>query len=276
MGLPLVPHMLSHWGLGISNRVVLAGIVSTSDVGVYALAANIGAPVAIVLAGLATGFFPLYARAATEPGARARLPAVVIVQFLLVCFVTGAAALLGPIAVRYLAPPEYFRAAGLVPWISLAYGLFGLYFVPMNAVSLIAGRTGKVWIVTAGAAVVNLVSLLVLVPGLGLVGAAVGLAAGYLVLLVGVWAYSRGPDNPVRYQWGLLARGTAVFAVIYALAVATSGDQDLVDAVVRLAWLLAVSPLLLLARVVDPQDVIRTIQAYGAEIRRRMGAEPGR
>ena len=120
LGLPLVPHILSHWGLGVSNRVILAGIVSTAEVGVYSLAANVALPVAIVLTGVATGFMPTFARAAQEPAARAALPRVVILQFLIVLAVTIIGALEGPIAVRYLAPPDYAAAAGLVPWIAVA------------------------------------------------------------------------------------------------------------------------------------------------------------
>ena len=72
----------------------------------------------------------------------------------------------------------------------------------MNAVALTAGRTRKVWRITVGAAGVNLVLVLVLTPALGLTGAAIAVTVGYLVLLVGVWLYSLGPDNPVEYWMG--------------------------------------------------------------------------
>lgn len=251
LGLPLIPHMLSHWGLGISNRVVLAGMVSTSKVGIYALAANIALPVAIVMQGMAQGFMPSFARAATSSAALAGLRRVIGVQFLLVLAITTSGALLGPIAVHHLASPAYAAAAELVPWLALGYGLLGLYFIPMNAVALTAGRTRRVWIITVGAAATNLVCLLTLVPVLGLLGAALAAPAGYLVLLVGVALFSRGADNPVRYDAGRMRRGLLVFAAVYGLAVATSGDSTLVDAGIRLAWLGCAAPLLVWARAVD-------------------------
>lgn len=251
LGLPLIPHVLSHWGLGVSNRMVLAGIVSTSQVGVYSLATNIALPVAIAMQGMGAAFMPTYARAATEEAARKGLPRVVFAQFLIALVITVIGTLIGPIAVRYLAPSEYSGAAELVPWITAGYGLLGVYFLPMNAVALTAGRTGKVWIVTLVAAGANLACLLALVPAVGLVGAAIAVTLGYLVLLVGMGLYSRGPDNPVRYEWGRMARGVLVFAAVYAVAVSTSGDRTVLDAVVRLAWLGAIPPLLVLARVVN-------------------------
>lgn len=263
VGLPLVPHVLSHWGLGISNRVVLSGIVSTSEVGIYALAANIALPVAIVMQSMGNAVMPTYARASSGATELTALRGVMIVQFLVVLAITTLGTLLGPIAVRYLAPPEYSAAAELVPWITLGYGLLGLYFLPMNAVVLTEGRTGKVWIVTLGAAGINLVCLLLLVPPLGLVGAAMSVTIGYLFLLFGVAIYSNGPGNPVRYEWGRLVRGVLVCAAIYAAAVATSDADTVMDACIRAGWFALVPAFLVWGRVID-----RSLLVAGA---RRLG-----
>jgi O-antigen/teichoic acid export membrane protein len=114
--------------------------------------------------------------------------------------------------------------------------------------------------VTKCAAALNLACLVVLVPAVGLIGAALAVTAGYFVLLVGVGLYSQGPDNPVRYEWGRCARGTAVFVTVYVAAVLSSGSANLVDAGIRLAWLLAVPPLLVLARVVDREHALAAIR----------------
>jgi O-antigen/teichoic acid export membrane protein len=265
LGLPLIPHMLSHWGLGISNRVLLAGMVSTSKVGIYALAANIALPVAIVMQGMAQGFMPSFARAATNSAALDALRRVVNLQFLLVLAFTTLGALLGPIAVRQLASPAYAGAADLVPWLALGYGLLGLYFIPMNAVALTAGRTRRVWVITLAAATTNLVCLVALVPRLGLLGAAMATPAGYLVLLAGVAIFSRGADNPVRYDAARMRRGLLVFAAVYGLAVATSGDRTLIDACIRCAWLGSAPALLVLAHVVDRDQLTST--AWGSRAR---------
>ena len=104
LGLPLVPHVLAHWGLGVSNRVVLGGMVSSAKVGIYALAANLALPVAIVMQSMGNAVMPTYARAASEPAQMAPLRKVMIVQFLAVLAIATLGSLVGPIAVRYLAP----------------------------------------------------------------------------------------------------------------------------------------------------------------------------
>ena len=120
----------------------------------------------------------------------------------------------------------------------------------MNAVSLTAGRTGHVWVFTLAAAGANLACLLLLEPRIGLKGAALAVTLGYLVLLVGVGLYSRGPDNPIRYEWGRLTRGAARFHRRLRGGDLSSGNQTFVDACIRLAWLVTVPPLLVFARVV--------------------------
>ena len=103
-----------------------------------------------------------------------------------------------------------------------------------------------------------------MVPVLGLLGAAIALPVGYLVLLVGVAIYSRGSDNPVRYEAGRMIRGLLVYAAVYALAVETSGDHTILDALIRCAWLIVVPLLLIGARVIDRDQ-------FTAGLRRLLG-----
>ena len=46
-----------------------------------------------------------------------------------------------------------------------------------------------------------------------------------------------------------------MFGAVYAVAVLTSGDEDLLDALIRLAWLVVLPVLLVVARVIDPQQL---------------------
>lgn len=265
-GLPLMPHSLAHWGLGVSNRLLLAGLVPPFQVGVYALAANIALPVAILMQGMAQGFMPAYARAATDKAALDSLPRMINVQFLLVLTIATAATLIGPIATHVLAPPAYAPAADLVPWLTGGYALLGLYFLPMNAVALTAGRTRRIWMITFVAAGTNLAAVTLLVPSLGLTGAAVAVMVGYATLLVGVGLYSRA-NNPVRYDWPLMTRAAIVFACVYVAALASSGDRTLLDAGIRTCWLVAALPLLVLARVVDRAQIAALLRTVSVRAR---------
>ena len=234
--LPLLPHTLSHWGLQLADRAVLAGLVSAASLGVYVLASTLAAPLLMVLMSLNQGFMPTYARAGTGQG-DGDLRGVVVAQIVAVAGLTLAAALLGAPLAEVLAPASYSGAGELVPWLVLGYGFLGLYFVPMNGATLAAGRSRLVWVATASAAAFNVALLYLLVPSHGVEAAAIASAAAYGLLLAGtaVWAHA-GP-NPVRYDWRRIAPALAAAAAVYALATATSPADPAVALAVHAAWL---------------------------------------
>ena len=234
---PLLPHTLSHWGLQFADRAVLAGLVSTASLGRFVLAANLSAPLLMVLIALNQGFMPAYARAATGEVGSAELRRHAVAQIVVVAGLTLAAALLGAPLAELLAPDSYAGAGALVPWIVLGYGFLGLYFVPMNGATLAAGRSRFVWVATATAAAFNVGLLYLLVPSHGVEAAAIASAAAYGVLLTGTFVWAHARPSPVRYEWRRILPALAVAALVYALATATSPQQPELALAVHAAWL---------------------------------------
>jgi O-antigen/teichoic acid export membrane protein len=231
-GLPLLPHFLGHWALQLADRSVLAGLVTADALGVYSLAANLALPTMIVVQSLNQGFMPTYARVGAGRGAHRELEPVVLLQVTLVTFVCVTAALLAPPLVSVMAPAAYAEAGSLTAWIVLGYAFLGLYYVPMNGLSLGAGITKHVWIATVAAASTNIGLLFCLVPSGGLRAAAIASSVGYAVLLCGVYVYARRPGNPVVYRWGAIGLRVAVGLAVYAAAALATPDTG--------AWGLAV------------------------------------
>jgi len=245
LGLPLVPHFLSHWALQLADRIVLAGIVSAGALGVYSLAANLALPVMILVQALNQGFMPTYARAGTESGHEENLANVVTMQATLVTLVCAGGALLAPPFVSILVPASYAGAGTLISWLVLGYGFLGLYYIPMNGASLGAGRTRFVATATLLAAATNIGLLFWLVPSGGLKFAAIASAGGYAVLLVGIFIYSRKPGNPVRYRWRTLAGIFALGGASFAGGTITTPSTGLRGLIPRGLWILALGVALL-------------------------------
>ncbi len=149
-----------------------------------------------------------------------------------------AVALLAPCLVGFAAPSAYAGAAPLIPWLALGYAFLGLYYIPMNGRSLGMGHTRFVWVATALAAGTNVGLIFVLVPAYGIEAAAIASAIGYLVLLLAVGWHSRSPLNPVRYEWRLLLRASAVVSAVYIGATLTTGTTGIVSPLLRMAWLI--------------------------------------
>jgi O-antigen/teichoic acid export membrane protein len=248
-GLPLVPHSLAYWALQVADRIVIAGIVTASALGVYSLASNLGAPVLMLVQSLNYGFMPAYARAGVDPHARGKLDELVVLQAALVSFICLACALLAPPFVERVTPASYGQAAPLIPWIALGYGFLGLYMIPMNGISLGGGRTKFVSVATLSACAVNIALLYIFVPSGGIKAAAIASALGYAALLVAVFIYAWRPENPVRYRRGRLAVVFGGVAVAYIGARLSTADSGGIPSLVeRSLWILAATPVFLAVR----------------------------
>ena len=250
-GAPLVPHSFAHWALQAADRTVIAGMVSQAALGVYSLASNLGLPVLMLVQSINYGFMPTYARAGAGAGAvdKRELEEVVVLQAAIVTFICAACALLGPPFVQLVAPSSYGHAGPLIPWIALGYGFLGLYFIPMNGISLGGGRTKFAAVTSLAAAATNIGLLYLLVPRGGIHAAAIAAALAYGVLLVAVFIYAWRPENPVRYRWLALGTIFSVVAGAYVLGRLTAPDDGgLNSLVIRFTWLLVASPIVVVAK----------------------------
>ena len=241
LGLPLVPHFLSHWALQLADRLVLAGIVTSAALGVYSFASNLALPALILVAAINQGFMPTYARAGVEHGHERSLERIVVLQTKVVALLCVTGALVASPTVSIIAPPAYAGAGPLVGWIVLGYAFLGLYYIPMNGVSLGAGRTRFAAVATLLGAATNLLLLIVWTPTGGLHAAAIASAIGYAVLLCGTFIYSRGPDNPVTYPWRELVIVLLLAVAVYGSASVTTPDAGWAGLGLRCVWIAALA-----------------------------------
>jgi O-antigen/teichoic acid export membrane protein len=187
--------------------------------------------------------------------------------------VVAAVALLGRWIVRLLAAHQFFGAHAPLPWLALAWMLYGLYHVMI----VITGRARATMRNLPAAAVgiaVNVVLLLILVPrsgaGLGITGAALALCGAYAAMLAAMRLLTRNLFA-VAFQWRRLAQLAALLG-----AVAVSGElllpsSGLSGLVLRLAWLGLIPALLLLTRFFHPQERAQAL-ALLSDARRRVAA----
>jgi O-antigen/teichoic acid export membrane protein len=129
-----------------------------------------------------------------------------------------------------LLPPTYHEAAAFIPWLALAAALLGLYFIPMNLITILAGRTRWVWVATATAALVNVILNLATIPRFGGVAASVKSALSYAVLLALLLVQAGRIHSGVRIEWGRLAIGLTIVGVIGVLDLVALPDRPVIVA----------------------------------------------
>jgi O-antigen/teichoic acid export membrane protein len=209
-GLPFVPHYLAHWGLSLSDRLVLALFVTTAALGVYSAIYQIAAVTGMVLLEVNRAFMPLYAQRTPGSPALARLArAHLTVSFIVhvVCV------LVGFLAIAIVLPEEYSSRDELYPLLALGSLLYGIYFIPMNGLTLVAGVTTRAAAISVTAFVINLALNFSLDSIWGVWGAVVGTAAGYSALA----ALALGFELRTRaIPWATVLRDHSALALAYA------------------------------------------------------------
>ncbi len=223
-GIPLLPHLVSHWVLQLADRAVLVGLVSASALGEYTLASNLALVVLVAAAGFGQSSMPSFARVASADKAYSELRPLVSQVVAVICALGLAAGLLLPGAIRLLLPAAYAPAAHLIVWLVVGFTCAGLYQIPMNAISLLTGRTRWVWVMSGSAGALNIALLYIFVPSGGVLAAAQATAVAYgvLLLLTGLYAVRLAGRD-----WLPAARAaTAVGVLAFGLAAGTFAFAD--------------------------------------------------
>ncbi len=185
--LPLVALSLFTLAQTSADRFILVRLLGLDAVAVYAAAVSLCTLPAVFHGVLGFTLFPVLARAwhAGQHAELRRLTRKAVAVFLALALPSAAAiAAAGPWLLPWLATPSFqppwpvFAAQGVAV---LAFGVYQILLYPL----LLQGRSGQVLRLAMGAALLNLLANLVLVPRLGLSGAA--LAAAVANLLVLLW-----------------------------------------------------------------------------------------
>jgi O-antigen/teichoic acid export membrane protein len=236
-GIPLLPHILAVWVLALVDRLILQAYRSSTDVGIYNLAYTISTILVILIVAANQGTIVEFGRAIHNEAARTGLRRVVTLQFSVTVALAAAIALLGPVAVALLLPPSYEPAAGYIGWLVLGNLAFCLYFLPVSGMTIFSGKTRWMWLATAGAAATNIALNFVLIPRIGVAGAAYATVIGYGVLLVTITVMARSFQPPGIYDWLALTAVAAGAAAAYVGGVLTASQLDARSLAIRTLWL---------------------------------------
>jgi O-antigen/teichoic acid export membrane protein len=255
-GLPTVLADASVYALQVVDRLYLFRGYSHAAAGEYAVALQFATVVFVLVRGFQYAWPPL-AYSIDSDAEASRLYALVTTYFALATgVVVVAVALLGRWIVRLLAAPVYFGAHTALPWLALAWALYGLYQVLIVITGRARATLRNVPAALTGLAV-NVVLLLVLVPhrglGLGIAGAGIALCGAYVAMLALMRVLTKGLFE-VAFQWRRLAQLTLILAGVAVsgeLLLPTSGFAGFAP---RAAWLALVPVLLVATRFFDPHE----------------------
>lgn len=209
-GVPLIIAGMGSMIVGVADRPILVKMIGPASAGIYGTCYKLGIGMMLLVGMFDQAWKPFILERADRPDAGAIVARVLTYfttlaawAFLAIVFFIGplvTAPLFGGVPLIH---PSYWSGLPIVPVVALGYLFNGLYFV-MLAPLMLDKRTGAVSAATWAGAAVNLGLNWLLIPRLGMMGAAWATLAAYAAMAAAVWALGRA-SRPVPYEWKRLA-----------------------------------------------------------------------
>ena len=212
-GLPLVPASFAYWALNFSDRFFLQKYSDLTQVGLYSISYSIAGVLHMMMGWFNTAYAPYCYSIAKEPDARAVYARMTVYSITFLTLVGLGLSLFAREALTVLTPPTYHGAARIVPFVVLAYLFFELYYILSFAFDLTKKTAYAPFIIGAGA-VINLVLNLILIPPLGMFGAAIATLLSYMLLPIIEYPIIRRL-YPVPYEWWRFAKLLTISVAVY-------------------------------------------------------------
>jgi len=216
-GAPLIIAGMGSMIVGIADRPILVKMIGPAAAGIYGTCYKLGIGMMLLVGMFDQAWKPFILERADRPDAGALVARVLTYfgalgawAFLAIVFFIGPLVQAPLFGGKSLIHPSYWSGLAIVPIVTLGYLFNGLYFV-MLAPLMLDKRTGAVSAATWSGAVVNLLLNWLLIPRLGMMGAAWATLAAYVAMAAAVWALGRS-SRPVPYEWkrlSILAAWTA-------------------------------------------------------------------
>ncbi len=213
-GIPTIASTLSSWILRFCDRYIIRLFYNDSMVGIYSAAYGIGRSVNFILPPLTLVLNPtIFNLWEKDKKTRAQEFITRTLKFFLLlaipaCF--GLAILAKPLLLFLSTKTIAEQGSIIAPFVAVGITFYGICVILSRVFPLHkhTRRLGTIWVLAAAS---NVIMNFVLLPGLGILGAALATTLSYLIALILIYAWSRG------YEIGL-AKFPSVFVLKSLLA----------------------------------------------------------
>ncbi len=210
-GLPYLPASLSSMMVQLIDRPIVLAKTDAATLGLYQTGYKLGMFMMLVVSMFQFAWQPFFLNNAREKNAREIFAKVMTLFVLAASLLWAVLSLFIDVVAAWEYAPQRSLIAGpflpglvVVPIVLLAYLFNGIY-VNLQAGFYIEEKTKYFPLITGAGALVNVVVNLLLIPPLGIVGAALATLASYVVMAALLHHYARR-FYPVPYEYGRLAR----------------------------------------------------------------------
>lgn len=187
-GFPLLLSIAPAWALNEADKVLVAKYADLTSVGLYAAACSIGGFMLTFNTSLLNSTIPrLYSELCAAPMEAVAVTRRHLLRYMLVSAIFAAAfALAYGLSADLILPAKYAAARGVVYWV-IFFALARSFYAILGAVTDYLGLTVQKLRGIVIGAFAALAGIIVGIYYFGIVGAALGVGAGYTVLGISLW-----------------------------------------------------------------------------------------
>lgn len=180
IAIPLFPNFIIYWIFNSSDRVMIANLLDVGQVGIYSVGSKLGHASQLIYTAFAGGW-QYFAFSTMKEGDQVRTNSFVFEYLGVISFIfTMAVCVTARPLYEFLFPQRYVIGFIISPYLFLAPLLQMLFQVAANQFLVVKKTWPNMLILTSGA-VLNIVLNLILIPKIGIEGAAIATLLGYFV-----------------------------------------------------------------------------------------------
>ncbi len=209
-GLPYIPAGLAGMAMQVIDRPIVKALTNDATLGIYQLNYRLGIFMMLIVGMFDYAWRPFFLNHAHDEDAK-KLFSKVFTYFtlgMMIIFLTVSLFIEDivrmKIAGKQFFPPVYWQGTPIVPWVLLAYVFTGAYTCFVVGVYL-EKKTKYLPFVTGAGALINVGANLILIPLLGILGAALSTLLSYIVMAVGMYFASQKYYR-IEYEWNIIAK----------------------------------------------------------------------
>jgi len=219
--LPSIPAGLAAMAVQVIDRPILRSLTDDATVGIYQANYRLGIFMMLIVQMYDYAWRPFYFSMAKEHNAKeifsrvlTYIVLVMALVFLVLTFFIGDIVKIG-IFGKHLIHPNYWGGLSIVPVVLLGYLFLGIY-TNVSAGLYIEKKTRYLPVIMLCAAAVNVAANYLLIPSVGMMGAAWATFWAYLAMAVAGYLFAQ-KVYPIHYEWGRIVRIAAALMVSFGI-----------------------------------------------------------
>lgn len=199
--IPLLPHTLANWSNDTIDKLLVNGIRSEADAGMYNLGQQYGSVMSFVALAMNNAYLPwFYERVNDGESGRIKIRKLAEFATCVLSFIALVMALFSQEVFFFMVPnPEYDGVWRITSYVLFAFVFQGVYFFFVNVLFL--NDTKVIFTITITSMGVNVVLNILLIPSFGFLGSAISCLATYFIKSIMALIVSSRRNRVIRFNW---------------------------------------------------------------------------